>query len=121
MALIHAIPNERSVRRLAVRLVPATIGDWRRLVEADASGRPPLPPADPGAPVEALAHQVGAWDGRPAALVTGRDLLALGYTAGPAMGDLLRRAYVAQIEGEFTTREAGLAWIGQLRQPESAV
>ena len=33
----------RAVRRLAMRLTPATIADLLRLIEADYSGRPPLP------------------------------------------------------------------------------
>ena len=33
----------RAVRRLAMRLAPATITDLLRLIEADYSGRPPLP------------------------------------------------------------------------------
>src|SRR5581483_10494171 len=33
----------RAVRRLAMRLAPATINDLLRLIEADYSGRPPLP------------------------------------------------------------------------------
>jgi tRNA nucleotidyltransferase (CCA-adding enzyme) len=111
MAMNGAVPNPRSVRRLAVRLAPATIDDWRRLLEADASGRPPYPPADPGAAVAKLAKQLGASEGRPQPLVTGRDLLARGYSPGPALGALLRRAYAAQIEGEFATLEQGLRWL----------
>jgi tRNA nucleotidyltransferase (CCA-adding enzyme) len=110
MAMIHAIPNPRSVRRLAVRLAPATIADWRRLVAADASGRPPFPPADPGAPVEELAVQLDAGTGRPAPIVTGRHLMERGHPPGPRLGELLREIYTAQIDGEFTTLEEGLAW-----------
>jgi tRNA nucleotidyltransferase (CCA-adding enzyme) len=111
MSLIHDVPNERSVRRLAVRLGSATITDWRRLVAADASGRPPLPAMDPGAIVEQLAAQLGAATGKPEPIVNGRHLLALGYPAGPSMGAVLRRAYTAQIEGEFSTLEEGLEWL----------
>ncbi|MDZ4721661.1 MAG: HD domain-containing protein [Roseiflexaceae bacterium] len=111
MSLLHAVPNERSVRRLAVRLGSATIADWRRLVAADASGRPPLPASDPGEIVEQLAAQLGAATGKPVPIVNGRHLLALGYSSGPHMGNVLRRAYTAQIEGEFATLEDGLEWL----------
>ncbi len=40
----------------------------------------------------------------PSPLITGHDLLALGYTAGPALGKRLKQLYTAQLEGE--TREA---------------
>ncbi|GAB4167311.1 MAG: multifunctional CCA addition/repair protein [Roseiflexaceae bacterium] len=111
MSLIHDTPNPRSVRRLAVRLNPATITEWRRLVAADASGRPPLPPSDPGASVAMLAVQQGAEHGKPVALVLGRDLISRGYTAGPHLGPILRQAYSAQIDGEFETQAEALAWI----------
>jgi tRNA nucleotidyltransferase (CCA-adding enzyme) len=96
-----------------VRLAPATIAEWRLLVAADASGRPPLPPADPGAPVAELAARIGAAAGRPQALLTGRDLLDLGLAPGPRIGQLLREAYAAQIEGAFESREEGLRWLAQ--------
>jgi tRNA nucleotidyltransferase (CCA-adding enzyme) len=111
MSLIHDTPNPRSVRRLAVRLTPATIAEWRRLVAADASGRPPLPASDPGTSVAAIAAQQGAERGKPAALVLGRDLIERGYRAGPQLGAILRQAYTAQIEGEFSTQAEALDWI----------
>ncbi len=101
----------RAVRRLAVRLEPATIGQWGHLVEADHSGRPPLPPAAPAAPVVALAQQLGVAEGRPAPILQGRHLIAAGQVPGPRLGALLRRAYQAQIDGAFATVEEGLAWV----------
>ena len=47
----HSIGCEitpRAVRRLAMRLAPASIAQLVRLIEADASGRPP--PLEPGVP-----------------------------------------------------------------------
>lgn len=52
--------------------------------------------------------------------VTGRDLIALGVSPGPAMGQLLREAYDAQIGGRFDSREATLEWLGtRLADPPS--
>ena len=48
---------------------------------------------------------------RPARLVTGADLLAAGYSAGPRLGKILAAAEDAQLEGAFTTREDAIAWI----------
>lgn len=101
----------RAVRRLALRLSPATLVQWGRLVEADASGRPPRPPAAPGAPILALAEQLGAAHGQPAPLLQGKHLIERGIAPGPQLGALLRRAYEAQIDGDFTTLEEGLAWL----------
>jgi tRNA nucleotidyltransferase (CCA-adding enzyme) len=105
--------NGRSVRRLALRLAPATIAQWGRLVDADRSGRPPLPPDNPGAPIVALAEQLGAAVGRPAPILQGRHLLAAGMSPGPDVGAILDRAYHAQIDGAFSTLEEALAWVAR--------
>jgi poly(A) polymerase len=41
----------------------------------------------------------------PPPLVTGKDLLALGYPAGPSMGRMLRWAREKQLDGDFASRE----------------
>ena len=45
----------------------------------------------------------------PPRLVNGDDLMALGWTAGPALGAELRRLEELQLEGALTTREGALA------------
>jgi putative nucleotidyltransferase with HDIG domain len=45
---------------------------------------------------------------RPALLVTGRDLIAAGYTPGPRFKEMLAAAEDAQLEGRIGTREEGL-------------
>ncbi len=54
---------------------------------------------------------------RPARLVTGADLLAAGFTAGPDFSEILRAAEDAQLEGAFSTREDGIGWVRQRYQP----
>jgi tRNA nucleotidyltransferase (CCA-adding enzyme) len=111
---IGMIVTERSVRRLALRLAPATIEQWGRVVEADHSGRPPLPAGNPGAEIVAVAQQLGAAEGRPAPILLGRHLIEAGMLRpGPALGALLRRAYQAQIDGAFATVAEGLGWAAQ--------
>lgn len=56
------------------------------------------------------ALQKAAVDPRPR-LLTGDDLIALGYEPGPRFAEMLDAAEVAQAEGEFTTREEARAWI----------
>jgi tRNA nucleotidyltransferase (CCA-adding enzyme) len=113
MAHIGMQVSDRTVRRLALRLTPATITQWGRLVEADHSGRPPLLPSNPGAEIVALAEQLNVSTGRPTPILQGRDLLAIGMPPGPALGAALERAYHAQIDGAFDSIEAGLAWVAR--------
>ncbi len=46
---------------------------------------------------------------QPPRLVTGRDLIAMGYAPGPLFGEVLEAVRDAQLEGEVTTREEALA------------
>jgi len=55
--------------------------------------------------------RLGTEPARPAPLLRGRDLLALGYPRGPLYGEILRAVEDRQLEGELTTREGALAWI----------
>ncbi len=48
---------------------------------------------------------------RPRLLVTGQDLIAAGYRPGPKFREMLDAAEDAQLEGEITSREEGLALI----------
>lgn len=47
----------------------------------------------------------------PAALVTGRDLIAQGWKPGPCFKDVLEDIHNRQIEGQLSTREEALAWL----------
>ena len=49
----------------------------------------------------------------PPALITGKDLLALGLQPSPLIGELLEAVRVAQIEGDVQTREDALAFVKQ--------
>lgn len=52
----------------------------------------------------------------PPRLVTGHDLIQLGWPAGPELGEMLTRIQDLQLEGALTTREEALAWVrGQAR------
>ena len=48
-------------------------------------------------------------------LLGGRDLIALGMTPGPQMGDLLREVEDLRREGEFDDREGAIAWLQRER------
>lgn len=48
---------------------------------------------------------------KPAPLVNGHDLMALGMKSGPAMKPVLEEAFVLQLEGRFKNREDALEWL----------
>ncbi len=104
----------RAVRRLAVRLAPASIAQLVRVIEADASGRPPRPPGLPDSAARirdmALAQSVGDQPQPP--LILGRHVLPyFDGQAGPRIGEITRAAYEAQSDGDFSTDEEALAWL----------
>lgn len=50
---------------------------------------------------------------RPPRLLTGADLLARGYPAGPRLGAILHAVEEAQLDGQIATREEALALVGE--------
>lgn len=49
----------------------------------------------------------------PAPLLRGRDLVALGFSPGPAFSAILKQVEEAQLGGELSSREEALAWVAQ--------
>jgi poly(A) polymerase len=47
----------------------------------------------------------------PPPLVTGHDLMALGWKPGPHFGQILEAIQTAQLEGTLKTKEEALAWL----------
>jgi poly(A) polymerase len=47
----------------------------------------------------------------PARLVTGRDLLEMGWKPGPEIGRVLETVQTEQLEGRLTERQAALEWV----------
>lgn len=104
----------RSVRRLALRLAPASITQLLLLIEADHSGRPPLPSGLPETAIRigemAAAQAVAAEPMKP--LILGRHVLPyFNGKPGPHIGEITRAAYDAQTDGVFSTEEEALAWL----------
>jgi tRNA nucleotidyltransferase (CCA-adding enzyme) len=105
-----------AVRKLAERLGDTDPQLWAWVVEADHSGRPPLPQEAPGQEyVEELkAAQVRLGEARYRAahppIVSGRVLLDAGLMPehGPARGRLLEALYRAQRHGLFVDVAGGL-------------
>jgi tRNA nucleotidyltransferase (CCA-adding enzyme) len=111
----HFDGSPRHVRRLTLALGKAgeSLRMLARLVEADASGRPPLSRELPPAMRDMLkvADELTLTEHGPRPLLLGRHLLAAGMSPGPEMGAVLREAYEAQLDGIFETVEAGMTWL----------
>jgi len=104
----------RAVRRLAMRLAPANITQLLRLIEADYSGRPPLPGGLPESALRirdmAAAQSVERKPQPP--LILGRHVLPyFGGQPGKHIGEVVDAAYEAQADGAFSTEEEALRWL----------
>jgi len=98
------------IRRLALRapmraLCRLALADFQGRAAADAAG--PCPAADW---LRARAQALGVLEHAPKPLLQGRDAQALGVKPGPAMGELLKAAFEAQLDGEFGDLPGAVAW-----------
>ncbi len=99
----------RAVRRLAVRLDPASIHQLTPLMQADTGGRHMWTDAF-AHEVNRIAAEVAVEDSKPKPILMGRHLVELGETPGPHFGPVLKDAYEAQLDGELT-EENKIAWL----------
>ena len=54
----------------------------------------------------------------PSPLVSGHDLIALGFSPGPQIGKILECVQIEQLEGRLSDREAGLAFVREKFAPD---
>jgi len=111
--LVHAgvkDPSDKAIRRLANRIAPASIEALGRVVEADHSGRPPLPIGNPLSVWVERAASLNVCDSKPEAILKGRHLIEMGVQPGKQMGDVLKRAFEAQLDGVFDDVESAKKW-----------
>lgn len=110
----ETVVTPRAIRRLAMRLAPASIEQLARLIEADASGRPPKDPRLPPEAVRMLAAaraESVAHKPQPP-LILGRHVLPyFNDRPGVHIGEVTNAAYEAQADGKFSTEEEGLRWL----------
>lgn len=99
--------SDSAIRRLAVRLAPATIDQLAEVIRADRSRK------DDGEAelLVARARALAVAAGRPAPLVLGRHVVALGVAPGVRVGELCRAAFEAQLAGTFSTTETGVEFV----------
>ena len=48
---------------------------------------------------------------KPKPLINGNDLLAIGFSPGPIIKEILGEVYDLQLEGKFASRESALEWV----------
>lgn len=124
--------TDRVVRRIAARVAPSNIEMLAMVIEADHSGRPPLPKEIPDGVEEMVrrARNLNAALGQPDRLIGGRDIFAFAEDGilpeeylrpGRHFGVLLNYLYEAQLDGRFLTREEGRDFVEDMFDlPEQA-
>jgi tRNA nucleotidyltransferase (CCA-adding enzyme) len=113
MTHMHGGPTAHAVRRLAHRLKPANIELWEMLVEADASGRAPAPASRPALAWLELAVEMQQHKSEVPPILTGQMLMEMGVSPGPGMGELLKMAYAAQLDGNIHDEASAINWCRQ--------
>ena len=104
----------RAVRRLAARLAPSNVTQLSWLIEADHSGRPPLPagmPAEAARMRDFAATQHVDESPQPP-LILGRHVLPyFGGKPGKHIGSVAKAGYEAQLDGDFSSEQEALKWL----------
>jgi tRNA nucleotidyltransferase (CCA-adding enzyme) len=115
--------SARAVRRLALRLSPASIDQLLLLIEADHGGRPPLPGGLPEGAVRIrdAAREQAVGQGPQAPLILGRHVMPyFNDVPGRHIGEVTAAAYEAQTDGEFSDEPGALAWLAdRLQHPKT--
>lgn len=104
--------SRTGVRRLSNRLHPATIAQLLRVVEADCKGGLSKEGVPEGARrLGELSEQLDLQSRSPVPILMGRHLMAhLDMKPGPHLGPILKAAFQAQLDGEFSTLEEAVEW-----------
>jgi len=110
-----------TVRRLASRV---SIRRVCLVAEADFLGRTTpdaLAGHDPStAWLMQVAQSLDVAFKKPEPILMGRHLLEQGITPGPKMGELLKQAFEAQLDGEFGDLDGALEWLAKSPLSQSA-
>jgi len=106
------------IRELAVQLKPASIHELGYVVEADHSGRPPLPAgqAEQMEKILYAAESLGCLYGPQPSLLTGQMIVDRNIPEGKAVGVIFDHAYRAQIQGIISTKEQAVEWFVKNRR-----
>lgn len=107
-------PSDSQIRRLARKLVPASLQDLLMVMRADCLGRPPR--EDPNtieriALIATRAQELSVADQAPQPLLQGRHLIEKGLTPGPEFSSIIAAAYEAQLNGDFDSLTGAQDWL----------
>jgi len=98
-----------SVRRLSVRLKPATIQQLAWVIEADKRGRIGMPEdLDKLTQLTKIARELEVEKKPVETIIRGRDLIALGLKPGKQFGEIIRACQEAFLNGEIKTKEEAI-------------
>jgi len=53
-----------------------------------------------------IGKEMGIWEEAPEPLLTGKMLLDMGFKQGPYIGEIIKRVFEKQLEGEVSSKEA---------------
>lgn len=111
---VHGEPSPRTARTLLAGLKEAKPAMLFYLMEADHSGRPPLPPGLPEA-AQKLQTLVADQGNKFQRILMGRHLVALGWTPNRHLGNVLAYVEAMQIEGTVSSLAEALTAAEALR------
>lgn len=116
-------PSDKWVRRMALKVVPATLQDLAVVLTADQFGRPPKPRIvrPEVLKMRELAANLKIDKEAPKPVLLGRHLLDRGMRPGPEMGKILKSAFEAQINGEFVSEQEAGEWLDAFLSPKPAI
>ena len=105
--------SDGAIRRLAHKV--KRIDRLVRVAAADLAGRPPRQDDFPEGPwLLKKAEELKVKDSEPKPIIQGRHLIKEGLSPGPEFTPILKKCFEAQLDGEFTEQEDGLAFLVRL-------
>ena len=102
--------SDGAIRRLARKV--KRIDRLVRVAAADIAGRPPRQDDFPEGPwLLKRAEELQVKDAEPKPIIQGRHLIDHGLQPGPEFGPILEQCFDAQLDGQFSELQTGLAYL----------
>ncbi len=99
-------PSDSAIRRLSNRLHPVTIQELANLALADKNGSLVTNEKyDKAEDVLRRAERLSVKDSKPKPLIQGKDLLAVGFTPGPKVGETLKAIEELRLDGQISSEQ----------------